>query len=72
MVAGIMPRDYSLLEKSRPAESFDWLPASKAWHWALAVLAGFLIGITFAAYLRPNMVFDFANLIFCARSMTTA
>lgn len=54
-----------LLQAAAPDEALRWLPAARAWRYALAVLAAGLFALTFAAWLRPNMVFDLANLIFC-------
>lgn len=47
------------------AQPLEWLP--RAW-WARLALFAILastIGMTFAAWLSPNMVFEFANLVFC-------
>jgi hypothetical protein len=33
--------------------------------WLLIGVALALCGLVFAAYLRPNMVFDLANMVFC-------
>ena len=44
---------------------FHWLPAARAWRYALVIVATGLGALTFAAWLRPNMVFDLANMIFC-------
>ena len=44
---------------------FQWLPRSPALRMVVYVAAAAAATLTFAAYLRPNMVFDFANLVFC-------
>ena len=45
---------------------FAWLPVSRSKRVVLYLVASALTALTFAAYLRPNMVFDLANMIFCA------
>ncbi len=59
-----MPHE-SMLQATVPDEPLRWLPAARAWRYALVVVAGGLFALTFAAWLRPNMVFDLANMIFC-------
>ncbi len=45
---------------------FAWLPVSRGKRVVLTLVAAALASLTFAAYLRPNMVFDLANMIFCS------
>ena len=59
-----MPQE-SILQVAAPDESLRGLPAARVSRYALAVLAAGLFALTFAAWLRPNMVFDLANMIFC-------
>lgn len=54
-----------MLQVAAPDESLRWLPGARVSRYALAVLAAGLFALTFAAWLRPNMVFDLANMIFC-------
>lgn len=49
----------------RIAADFQWLPRSRVLRVILWLAGTGALGLTFAAYLRPNMVFDLANLIFC-------
>ena len=58
-------RHESMLQAAAPDEPLRWLPAVRAWRYAVVVVASALFAITFAAWLRPNMVFDLANMIFC-------
>ena len=58
-------RQESMLPATAPDEVLRWLPAARVSRYALAVLAAGLFALTFAAWLRPNMVFDLANMIFC-------
>ena len=44
---------------------FTWLPMSTRWRVVIGIAAIAFLSLTFAAYLRPNMVFDLANMIFC-------
>jgi hypothetical protein len=43
----------------------QWLPRSPFWRFVL--LAGVAVSgaLAFAAWLDPNLVFDFANVVFC-------
>lgn len=50
---------------ARIAADFQWLPRSRMLRVMLWLAGAGALGLTFAAYLRPNMVFDLANLIFC-------
>lgn len=43
----------------------QWLPRSPVLRIVVYMAAAAAVTLTFAAYLRPNMVFDFANLVFC-------
>ncbi len=54
-----------MLQPAAPDQSLRWLPAARAWRYALVIVATGLGALTFAAWLRPNMVFDLANMIFC-------
>lgn len=46
-------------------EPLVWLPRSRLKRAGLALAAAALAGLVFMAWLRPNMVFDLANLVFC-------
>ena len=50
---------------SATQDDLSWLPASRVWRAVLAVAAVALTALVFAAWLSPNMVFDFANMVFC-------
>ena len=52
-------------EPDQATEQLRWLPDSRVWRVVLGVLAAGVIGLVFAAYLSPNMVLDFANVVFC-------
>ena len=58
-------RQESILQIAAPDESLRWLPAARGWRYALVIVAFGFGALTFAAWLRPNMVFDLANMIFC-------
>ncbi|MBL8379788.1 MAG: hypothetical protein JNM79_18100 [Burkholderiales bacterium] len=47
------------------AQSLEWLPRARWARVALVVVLASTLGLTFAAWLSPNMVFEFANLVFC-------
>lgn len=47
------------------AADFRWLPRSSMLQLLLVLAGAGALAVTFAAYLRPNMVLDLANLIFC-------
>ncbi len=49
----------------RIAGDFQWMPRTRMLRVILWLAGTGALGLTFAAYLRPNMVFDLANLIFC-------
>ena len=64
------PRSFSRIDPANAppavvAPELQWLPRSLALRIAVYVAAAAAATLTFAAYLRPNMVFDFANLVFC-------
>lgn len=64
------PRSFSRIDPANAlpavvAPELQWLPRSPALRIAVYVAAAAAVTLTFAAYLRPNMVFDFANLVFC-------
>jgi len=59
-----MPQE-SLLQPAAPDEPLRWLPATRGWRYVLAIVATGLGALTFVAWLRPSMVFDLANMIFC-------
>ena len=46
-------------------DELSWLPASRVLRVLLAVAAVALTALAFAAWVSPNMVFDFANMVFC-------
>jgi hypothetical protein len=46
------------------AASLNLLP-SRGWRVAAALAGVVFFALVFAAWLRPNMVFDLANTIFC-------
>ena len=46
-------------------DELSWLPASRVRRALLAVAALALTALAFAAWVSPNMVFDFANMVFC-------
>ena len=46
-------------------DKLSCLPRSRLWRALLAVAATALSGLVFLAWLRPNMVFDLANMVFC-------
>lgn len=51
-----------------PAASDDalrLLPRSRAARVAVWIVIGVLTVLVFGAWLRPNMVFDFADMVFC-------
>ena len=52
-------------ESDQATAPLRWLPDSRVWRVVLGVLAAGVIGLVFAAYLSPNMVLDFANVVFC-------
>ena len=54
-----------MLPATAPDEVLRWLPAARLWRYALVIVATGLFALTFAAWLRPSMVFDLANMIFC-------
>lgn len=47
------------------AQSLEWLPQARWARFALVIVLASTLGLTFAAWLSPNMVFEFANLVFC-------
>ncbi len=46
-------------------DDLSWLPASRLGRVVLALAALALTGLALAAWLSPNMVFEFANMVFC-------
>ena len=44
---------------------FVWLPRTPGWRIVVGAFVFALMTSAFTAYLRPNMVFDLANMIFC-------
>jgi hypothetical protein len=60
-----MQNDSSNPEKPADQGNLSWLPESLVRRCVLAAITLMLSAMVFAAYLRPNMVFDFANMIFC-------
>ena len=48
-----------------PASELRLLPRSRVARFAVWVLIVALGGLTFSAWLQPNMVFDLANMVFC-------
>ncbi len=47
------------------ADALRLLPRAPAARLAAWVLIGVLAALVFGAWLRPNMVFDFADMVFC-------
>ena len=48
-----------------PVEELRILPRSRGARVAVWLLIAVLGGLTFSAWLQPNMVFDLANMVFC-------
>lgn len=48
-----------------PADELRLLPRSRAARVAVWIVIGVLTVLVFSAWLRPNMVFDFADMVFC-------
>ena len=48
-----------------PVEELRILPRSRGARVAVWLLIAALGGLTFSAWLQPNMVFDLANMVFC-------
>ena len=47
------------------ADELRLLPRSRAARVAAWIVIGVLTVLVFGAWLRPNMVFDFADMVFC-------
>ena len=50
---------------SNAAEALRLLPRSRLARVAVWIVAGALGALVFGAWLRPNMVFDLADMVFC-------
>ncbi|MFN0163505.1 MAG: hypothetical protein ACKVQQ_19930 [Burkholderiales bacterium] len=50
---------------SASTQPLVWLPRARWARLAVFAMLASTLGLTFAAWLSPNMVFDFANLVFC-------
>lgn len=47
------------------AEELQWLPRSRAWRMALLAGVAASVPLVFAAWLHPDLLLDFANVVFC-------
>ena len=53
------------VRKSADADALRLLPRAPAARLAVWVVIAVLAALVFGAWLRPNMVFDFADMVFC-------
>ena len=63
--AGHLEHSEHLHERRETVAEFRWLPRKRIWRVVLGALGVGSLALTLAAYLRPNMAFDLANMIFC-------